>query len=163
MKKIQELVADMVSPMLENSGLELVEVEYVKERGDYFLRVYIDKPDGGVGLEDCEKVSHFLSDELDKTDPIPQRYYLEVASPGVERPLTKSGDYERFAGSLVEVRTFAPVDGAKKFTGTLQGLEDGQVKLTLKDGGQEVALPLDAVSRAKLVVEDLPVRGGSKR
>lgn len=163
MRKIEDLVAGLVAPVLDSNGMELVGVEFVKERGDFFLRVYIDKPEGGVGLDDCEKVSHYLSDELDRVDPIPQRYYLEVASPGLERPLTKAADYQRFAGSGVEVRTFAPVDGTKKFTGTLQGLEDGKVKLTLKDGGREVTIPLDAVSRAKLTVEDLPVRGGNKR
>ncbi len=163
MNRIEDLVAGLVAPMLDGNGMELVGVEFVKERGQYYLRVYIDKPEGGVGLDDCEKVSHFLSDELDRVDPIPQRYYLEVASPGLERPLTKAADYQRFTGSGVEVRIYAPVDGSKRFLGTLQGLEDGKVRLTLKNGGREVSIPLDAISRAKLTVEDLPVRGGNKR
>lgn len=163
MKRIEDLVAGLVAPVLDENGMELVGVEFIKERGEHYLRVYIDKPAGGVGLEDCEKVSHYLSDELDRVDPIPERYYLEVASPGLERPLNKAADYQRFAGGGVEVRTYAPVDGSKKFVGTLQGLEDGKVRLTLKDGGREVTIPLEAISRAKLTVEDLPVRGGNKR
>jgi ribosome maturation factor RimP len=162
MSRIERQVAELVAPVLEQTGLELVGVEFVREQGRRYLRVLLDK-EGGVGIEDCERVSHYLSDLLDRTDPIPEEYCLEVGSAGVERPLLRTEDYTRFAGRTVEIRTFAPVDGRRRLVGTLEGLKDGKVGLTLKDEGCRVELPLEAIGRAKLVLDEWPGRGGRKR
>lgn len=144
-------VAENISaPVVEEMGLELVDVEYLKEGGRRILRVYIDKP-GGVGHDDCEAVSKRLDALLDEKDPIPQSYYLEVSSPGIERPLKKLRDFQRFAGHMIRVTTFAPLEGRKKFTGRLAGVEEGA--LILEDNGNPVSIPLDQVASARLHVE----------
>ena len=130
--------------------LELVDVEYAKEGPDWILRVFIDK-EGGVGLEDCEKVSRRLSASLDDADPIPGSYSLEVSSPGLERPLTRDAHFERFSGRLIEVKTYAPFQGQKKWEGTLLGLEDGAVLLKVNE--EVVKIPRDQVAKANLAVE----------
>jgi len=131
-------------------GVEVVDVEYVKERGEYFLRVYIDKP-GGVTLDDCEAFSVVLGERLDEVDPIPNSYSLEISSPGIERPLKKEADFERFAGRRVAVRTYAPLDGRKNWKGVLHGLSDGHVVLEVD--GQRVTIPLTSIAKAHLVAE----------
>src|SRR5665647_974104 len=103
--KIVEQVEEIITPCVQESGLELVDVEFVKEGGSWYLRIYIDKP-GGIGLEDCGRLSQKIDRLLDEKDPIPQSYYLEVSSPGIERPLKKISDYNRFAGELALITTF---------------------------------------------------------
>lgn len=149
-KEIEALVAEMAEEIAARQGVEVVDVEYVKERGEYFLRVFIDKP-GGVGLDDCQSFSEVLSDRLDEVDPIPGRYSLEVSSPGLERPLKKREDYRRFAGRKVQLRTFAPIDGRKNWQGTLLGLEGEEIALEVD--GKTVRLPLESVARARLLFE----------
>lgn len=149
-KEIEALVAEMAHEIAEDQGVEVVDVEYVKERGEYFLRVFIDKP-SGVGLQDCQAFSEVLSDRLDEVDPIPGSYSLEISSPGLERPLKKRGDYQRFAGRKIRLRTFAPIDGRKNWQGTLLGLEEEQVLLEVD--GETVKLPLESVARARLLFE----------
>jgi len=147
-------VVAQVTPVAEELaaelGLEVVDVEYRREGGGWVLRVFIDKP-GGVTLDDCQAVSEALSERLDELDPIPNSYSLEVSSPGVERPLKRPADFQRFAGRRVQLRTFAPVDGRRNFQGRLMGLVEGEVVLET-DAGQ-VAIPLDAVAKAHLVAE----------
>ena len=145
--KVREKVISLVEPHLEKQGLELVSLDYRSGRRAH-LCLYIDKP-GGVTLEDCEAVSHTVSDLLDAYDPIPQSYILEVSSPGVERPLTREKDFERFQGEAVKVYTDQPVDGKKKFNGTLDGIKDRCVALNLEEGGQ-VEIPLDKINKAHL-------------
>lgn len=151
--KVEALVEGLARPVVEGMGLELVAVEYVREGGRRYLRLYIDKP-GGVGLDDCEAVSRQVEALLDREDPIPDSYSLEVSSPGIERPLRSDADFERFAGRMVRVTTFAPVGGRKRFTGELVGLRDGQVRLLVRPDGkgqpQEVAIPREQVARARL-------------
>ncbi|MCX7746887.1 MAG: ribosome maturation factor RimP [Clostridia bacterium] len=127
-KKIEELVADFALPITEKHSVELVDVEFLKEGTNWYLRVYIDKP-GGVTLDDCQAVSEDISDELDKTDPIQQSYFLEVSSPGLDRPLKKEKDFEKFKGELVEVKLFQPINGKKIFEGELLGLKDGVISI----------------------------------
>lgn len=149
-KSVAEIVEGLSAPVAEELGLELVDVEFVKEGGRHILRVYIDKP-GGVGHEDCEVVSKRLDVILDEKDPIPQAYYLEVSSPGIERPIKKVRDFQRFSGQTVNISTFAPVEGRKKFTGRLAGVEGESV--LLEEGGGKTAIPLDQVASAKLHVD----------
>lgn len=149
--KIASIVYEMVEPIAAEQGVELVDVEYVKEGGQYILRVYLDKP-GGVTIDDCQQVSNVLSDLLDEKDPIPEAYLLEVSSPGIDRPLKKDSDFVRFAGQKVDISTYAPVNGKKKkFTAELVGLEDQKIVVLLD--GERLALGRDQVSQVRLAVE----------
>lgn len=109
-------------PIIEQNSFELVDVEYVKEGGNYYLRAYIDKP-GGITVDDCEIVSRALSDELDKYDFIDEAYILEVSSPGLCRPLKKEKDFDRHMGEEVEVKLYRAADGVKEFSGILRGYD----------------------------------------
>lgn len=149
-QEIEALVSEVAAKIAEGLGLELVDVEYVKERSGYVLRVFIDK-DGGVTLVDCQALSEALSDRLDEIDPIPGSYSLEVSSPGLDRPLKKPADYERFAGRLVKLKTYAPIDGRKNWKGALLGLDGGDVRVEVD--GVEYAVPLKMIARANLVPE----------
>ena len=104
--KTVEIVEELITPLVQESGFELVDVEFVKEGGSWYLRIFIDKP-GGIGIEACGYLSQKIDRLLDEKDPIPQSYYLEVSSPGLERPLKKLSDYSRFAGKMV-VNVMAP-------------------------------------------------------
>jgi ribosome maturation factor RimP len=153
---ICEQVGGIVQPILDSMQLELVEIEFVRIGKDAVLRLFIDK-DGGVALDDCADVSRELSAILDVEDVIPVNYTLEVSSPGLDRPLKKIQDYERYEGRLVKVRTYEPFpDDAgnkrKTFLGTLEGLVDGSVRLTLKEG-QTASIPLERVAKANLEFE----------
>ena len=147
---IVELVTDWVDEIIKGSDLELVDVEYVKESTGWILRVFLDKP-GGIDLDDCQAVSAVLDKKLDQEDPIPGAYSLEVSSPGLERPLKKRSDYERFAGRLVQIRTYSGVHGRKRFEGILEGLQGDNV--LLKWDGETIEIPLELVSKANLALE----------
>ena len=150
-EQVENLVEKLVTDIIQDSVLELVDVEYVKER-DWYLRVFLDKP-GGVEVEDCQGVSEQLEDKLDQLDPIKESYYLEVSSPGLDRPLKKERDFVRHKGDKVEVHTFLPMDGKKMLVGTLLGLsEDGQIQLSIIDGTQ-VVIPRDKASLIRLHLE----------
>ena len=124
-------------PLMEENNFELVDVEYVKEAGTWYLRAYIDK-EGGIAVDDCEVISRKLSDWLDKEDFIDDSYILEVSSPGLGRPLKKEKDYLRSMGREVEVRLYKPIDRQKEFTGTLSAYDDKTVTLTMEDGSEAV-------------------------
>jgi ribosome maturation factor RimP len=151
-----EQVGVFVQPILDSMQLELVDIEFVRTGKDAVLRLFIDK-DGGVSLEDCAGLSRELSAILDVEEVVPVNYTLEVSSPGLDRPLKKEQDYERYAGRLVKVRTYEPFpDDAgnkrKTFLGTLEGLVDGSVRITLKEG-QAASIPLERVAKANLEFE----------
>lgn len=133
MKKITEIVRELAQPVAEENGCELWDVEYVREAGQWYLRLYLDK-EGGVNILDCEAVSRKVSDLLDEADPIESSYMFEVSSAGAERALKRPGDFERFMGSTVLVKTYKPKDGRKEFAGTLAGYEDGAVLLDMGTG-----------------------------
>ena len=133
MKKVTEIVRELAQPVAEENGCELWDVEYVREAGQWYLRLYLDK-EGGVNILDCEAVSRKVSDLLDEADPIESSYMFEVSSAGAERPLKRLGDFERFMGSAVLVKTYKPKDGRKEFAGTLAGYEDGAVLLDMGTG-----------------------------
>lgn len=126
MAKVTDAVAALAKPIVERSGCTLWDVEYVKEAGEWFLRVYIDK-EGGVGIAECEAVSRPLSDVLDEADPIPGSYTFEVSSAGLDRVLRKPEHFEAFMGQTVDVKLYRPVDGSRQYTGVLERYEDGDV------------------------------------
>lgn len=147
---IKSMLEDTSMPVVESLGYELVDLEFVKESERWILRVFIDSPDG-IGLDDCEKVSRALSQALDEGDPIPHNYILEVSSPGLDRPLKKEKDFERFKGNLISIKTYAPFEGRKKFEGQLQGLSDDNILITIND--EEKRIPRNSVSSVRLVPE----------
>ena len=153
MSKVTEVVEELAAPIFQELGLELVEVEYVKEGKSWFLRIYIDK-DAGVDIEDCGLVSERLSEKLDELDPIPHNYFLEVSSPGAERPLKKVKDFEKAIGKNVFIKTYEPIDGENKFEGTLVAF-DGQhvtVEIKIKTRKKSIEIPFEKVASARLAV-----------
>ncbi|EPR10225.1 ribosome maturation factor RimP [Ruminiclostridium papyrosolvens] len=149
-KNIQQTVTELVSPVVENLNYELVDVEYVKEGANWYLRVYIDKP-GGISIDDCQAVSEQISDLLDKNDPIDQSYYLEVSSPGLDRPLKTEKDFTKYKGELVEVKVFQPIDGKKIFEGELVGLKDNFI--VINQDGHDIQFERDKVAIVKRVIK----------
>ena len=149
MSKITDTVLALAQPVVEAEGCEIWDVEYVKEAGAWYLRVYIDKA-GGVSIDDCEAVSRALDPVLDEADPIPTSYIFEVSSAGVERELKRPRDFEKFLGSQVEVRHYQPVEGAKAHTGTLRGYADGTV--TIEINGTEKTYQKAQVAQVRLSV-----------
>ena len=130
MSKITDKVTELAKPVVEEEGCSLWDVEYVREAGSWFLRIFIDK-DGGVGIDDCERISRRLDPILDEADPIPDSYVFEVGSAGAERELKRPGDFEQFMGADVLLKTYKPRDGRKEFSGVLAGYDDGAVSLTV--------------------------------
>ena len=157
-KKITEIVSETAAEFLEQNGMELYNSEFVKEGKDWFLRVYIDRLPGEDGREeyvstdDCEKVSRFLSAELDRLDPIEQNYYLEVSSPGLDRALLKEKDFKRFCGRMVDISLYKAIDGKKAYQGTLKGLTDDNKIVITDEKGEEIEFPREQVAKARLAV-----------
>ena len=152
-KKITEIAAEMMADFLASEGYELYNIEFVKEGKDWFLRVYVDMAsgEGYIGTEDCEKVSRFLSEKLDEEDPIEQNYYLEVSSPGMDRPLLTKAHYERYVGSEVEIRLYKGKDGTKNIQGVLDSIEGETVTVTDHDN-KKWELELAEIAKANLAV-----------
>ena len=149
MSKVTEVTAALAAPIVQAQGCSLWDVEYVREAGTWFLRVYIDK-EGGVSIDDCEAVSRPLSDALDEADPIEGSYTLEVSSAGADRPLRKPEHFAAFLGSEVEVRLYRPVEGRKDHVGILKAFQDGDV--TIEAGGAERCFPKKDVAQVRLYV-----------
>lgn len=152
-EQVRDRVIELVEPVLQSEGYELVEVEFTGTSRSSVLRVYIDKP-GGISLDDCSNVTHVLSPLLDVNDPIETAYDLEVSSPGLDRPLRRAADYEKYAGKKVKIKTFGPLetgDNRKVFPGVLVGFESGVV--TINVDGQAYRIPHEAIAKANLVYE----------
>ncbi|WP_018883366.1 ribosome maturation factor RimP [Paenibacillus massiliensis] len=147
--KIKSIVEEMVQPYLLEHGFELVDVEYVKEGSNWFLRVFVDK-DGGIDLDDCSMISEFLSQKLDENDPVTDAYFLEVSSPGAERPLKKAQDVAKAVGKNVFVTTYEPISGLKEFEGKLVSFENDE--LTVQIGNKTYTLPYAKVAGARLAI-----------
>lgn len=126
MSKVTDTVEAIARPIVEEEGCTLWSVEYVREAGRWFLRVFIDK-EGGVDVADCERISRRLDPILDEKDPIPESYVFEVGSAGIERELKRPSDFEQFMGSEVELKLYQPVNGKKSAVGVLNGYNDGDV------------------------------------
>lgn len=142
-RRIEDIVTELVTPIVDTLAFELVDVEFLKEGANWYLRVYIDKP-GGIAIDDCQAVSEKLSDLLDEADPIKQSYILEVSSPGLERPLKKDSDFQRFRGEDIEVKLFQPVNGKKIFEGKLLGLVEDKISIKQSNGEELVFNRADA-------------------
>lgn len=151
--KVVEIVEELAAPIVEQENLELVDVEYKKEGANWFLRVFIDKPEG-VDIDDCGRVSEALSAKLDEVDPIPDSYFLEVSSPGAERPLKKPADFEKSVGKQIHITTYEPVDGKKVFTGELvsYGPESLIIAEMQKTVRKQYEIPVAKVANARLSV-----------
>ncbi len=132
----EQRTEELLIPILEKYEFELVDVEYVKEAGTWYLRAYIDKP-GGIAINDCEVVSRELSDLLDQKDFIEDSYILEVSSPGLGRPLKKDRDFERNIGEEVEIRTYRMIGKQKEFTGILEEYDSDSVTISYEDGSRQ--------------------------
>ncbi|WP_033829190.1 ribosome maturation factor RimP [Bacillus andreraoultii] len=153
MSKVIETVEQIALPIVTELGLEIVDIEYVKEGKNWFLRLFIDK-DSGVDIEECGIVSERLSEKLDEIDPIPHNYYLEVSSPGAERPLKKQVDYEKAIGKHVYIKTYEPIDGEKVFEGTLKNF-DGEIatiEVRVKTRLKAIEIPYKKIAQARLAV-----------
>lgn len=144
---VKKQIAELVEPLLEKLGVELVHIDYAAGRHGK-LCFYIDKP-GGVNLSDCEDVSREISEIIDAYDPIPHSYILEVSSPGVERPLNGENDFRRFRGEKIKVSTVEPVGKNKRIRGTLEDVTDGAIVI-LQESGERIELPLELVVKANL-------------
>ncbi len=129
----EQKTEEILNPIIDEYGFELVDVEYVKEGSTWYLRAYIDKP-GGISIDDCEVVSRRLSDILDEKDYIDEAYILEVSSPGLGRPLRKEKDYKRSLGEEVEIRTYRMIEKQKEFAGTLKEYDEKTVTIE-EEGG----------------------------
>ena len=150
MSKITDIVRGLAEPAVKEMGCEIWDVEYIKEAGEWHLRIYIDK-DGGVSIDDCEAVSRAVDPLLDEADPIPDSYIFEVSSAGLERPLKRPSDFEKFMGSPVEVKLYRPMDGRKAFNGKLTGYENGSV--TIESAGSAVTFKKEDIAGVRLCIE----------
>ena len=148
--KITDQVWQFAEPLVKEQGCELWDVEYVREGGEWFLRLYIDK-DGGVDIDDCEAVSRAVDPVLDEKDPIPESYRFEVCSAGLERALKRPGDFARYMNAPVQVKLYRPRDGQKEFAGILTGYDDGRVTITA--AGKELTFEKPEVALVRLRVE----------
>ncbi len=149
--KVEKLTEELVLPIIERENFELVDIEFKKEGPHRYLRVFIDK-EGGITLDDCQKVSEALSDRLDEVDPIEENYFLEVSSPGLDRPLKKESDFQRFQGELVEVKLYEPLNGQKIIEGELVGLVKGKIQLNVKNAGF-IEIPKEKAALTRLAIK----------
>lgn len=152
-KKITEVTEELVMPILVEMNLELVDIEFVKEGKNWYLKVFIDS-EKGIDIEDCGKVSEQLSEKLDETDPITYPYFLEVSSPGAERPLKKPTDITKAIGKQVHIKTYEPINDEKIFEGKLLDF-DGEtlmVEVLIKTKKKQIEIPYNKVASARLAV-----------
>ena len=156
MNNIVEIVAEIANPIAEEKGFRVVDIEYIKEGKNWFLRIYIDKP-GGVDLNDCAEFNELVSQKLDsiEPDPIPYAYYLEVSSPGAERPLKTEDDFVSAVDRYIHVSLFDPVDKHNVFDGYLRELTDNKIVMEVKEKTKtkEVEIERKNVSKARLAIE----------
>ena len=147
MSKLTEKIAAIAAPVVEEEGCSLWDVEYVREAGTWYLRIFIDKEDG-VSIDDCERISRRLDPILDEEDPIAESYVFEVGSAGADRELKRPGDFEMFLGSDVEVKLYQPVNGSKTFVGELLAYDDGAV--VIRSGKREDRFEKNQIAKVKL-------------
>lgn len=150
-KSIEATIEELVQPIIDSNNFELVDVEYVKEAGEYYLRIFVDK-EGGISLNECEVVSRALSEILDVKDPIKDNYYLEVSSPGLDRPLKKDKDFVKYQGRDVEIKLYKPLNGSKQLEAELVGLtEDKKIKVIIDN--EEVEFDKKDVALIRLAIK----------
>ncbi len=149
-EKLLQDVRQVVEPILESQGFELVDLEYQRESQGWVLRIYLDR-EGGVNLEDCAGVSHEVGATLEVKDLIPNAYILEVSSPGLTRPLKKPEDFNKFRNQMVKIKLYEPLEGRRNFKGTLLGLEGDRVRVEVEQKVYE--LPLQRIAKANLEID----------
>ncbi len=156
MNNIVEVVAEIANPIALEKGFRIVDIEYIKEGKNWFLRIYIDKP-GGVDLNDCAEVNELVSQKLDaiEPDPIPYAYYLEVSSPGAERPLKTEEDFKSAVDRYIHVSLFDPVERANVYDGFLREVTDEKIVMEVKEKNKTKKVEIDRenVSKARLAIE----------
>ena len=148
--KVTDLVAEFSKPIIENLGCSLWDVEYVREGSERYLRIYLDK-EGGIDIDDCEKIHRAIDPILDEKDPIAESYHFEVCSAGLERTLKRPEDFVRFMDSAVLVKLYRPRNGLKELPGTLRGYEDGRI--TIEAGKETITFEKSEVALVRLRVE----------
>ncbi|MBE7032486.1 MAG: ribosome maturation factor RimP [Ruminococcaceae bacterium] len=148
--KLESNILEMATPIAEECGCYIYDIEYAKEGKARYLRIYADK-DGGISLDDCEAISRRMSDELDKADPIKENYVLEVSSPGIERKLKNPEHFERYLGEVVEIGLFKAVNDSKTILAELKGFEDGKISVSLD--GEEMSIMQSETTYVKLHFE----------
>ncbi|MET0787288.1 MAG: ribosome maturation factor RimP [Paenisporosarcina sp.] len=157
MSKILNEVEQLVKPIVDELNLELIDMEFVKEGRDWFLRIYVDTPQGGIDIEQCALVSERVSVVLDEKDPIEQNYFLEVSSPGAERPLKKESDFEKAVGKYIHVKTYAAVKelNEKEFEGHLLSYspEELEIEVRVKTRKIKVKLTKEKIAFARLAID----------
>ncbi len=148
-----ETIEQIALPIVEEQGLTLVDVEYVKEGRNWFLRIYIDK-ENGIDIADCGLISEKLSERLDELDPIPEAYFLEVSSPGIERPLKTKEDILKNIGQLVFIKLYEPLDGTKEYEGLLIDFAENilTVEYKIKTRKKQIEISYDKIAKARLAV-----------
>lgn len=149
-EEYEQKAEKLLTPIVEANGFELVDVEYVKEVGEWYLRGYIDKP-GGITVNDCEVVSRAFSDKLDEHDFIEDSYIMEISSPGLDRPLKKDKDFERNMGKMVELRTYRPIEKQKEFCGVLAAYDGNSV--TIEEDGESRTFDKKEIALIRLYIE----------
>lgn len=150
MSKISARVEEIARPVVEENGCSLWDVEYVREAGAWYLRIYIDKADG-VCIDDCEKISKLIDPILDEEDFIPDSYYFEVCSAGADRVLKRPSDFKQFIGSKVDISLYKPVDGSKQYTGTLKARSDKET--AIEANGRMLSFDNETVAQVRLHVD----------
>ena len=153
MSKVTEQVESIIQPILDDLKFELVEIEYVKEGKDRFLRISIDK-EGGVDLNDCTLASEKISEAMDENDPIPEMYYLDVASPGAERPIKKDKDFHNAVTQPVFISLYAPIEGEQEWLGILQSVDDDNIVMEVKEKSKtkQIEIPRNKIAKARHAV-----------
>lgn len=149
-KVIKELIA-ICQTIADSLNFELVDVEYVKEFGNYYLRVFIDK-EGGINLDDCQSMSEILSEQLDKKDPISTAYFLEVSSPGLDRPLKTDKDLNRNIGKDIEVSLYSPLNKKKNYEGRLENYDEKFITIS-NENGNSIQIPRESISVVRLALK----------
>ncbi|MDE0582640.1 ribosome maturation factor RimP [Planococcus sp. A6] len=155
MSKITEQIEAMAQPIVDELELELVDVEFVKEGKNWFLRVYVDNPQEPIDIDQCAIVSERLSEELDATDPIEQNYFLEVSSPGAERPLKKEKDFEKALENFIYIKTYEPIEDTKEFEGYLKSYDEEQVEIEIKikTRRKTISIPRKKIAMIRLAID----------
>lgn len=155
MSKITEQIEKIAQPITDELNLELVDVEFVKEGRTWFLRVFVDNPEAPIDIEQCAIVSERLSEILDELDPIEQNYFLEVSSPGAERPLKKEKDFENAVGKFIYIKTYEPILDAKEFEGNLQSYNEDEVEIEvkIKTRRKMIVIPRQKIAVIRLAID----------
>lgn len=150
MASIEERVEELLKPIIENIGYKLYDVEYAKEAKNYFLRIFIDKQEGTIDLNDCEKVNNEITDILDEADYIKEQYFLEVSSPGIERVIRKDIQLQDNIGTNIEISLFKPIDGSKQYQGILKEFNNEEITI---ENEELISIPRKNISLIKTVYE----------